>query len=186
MTSNTDKPERPGAPDRKRRADRSKAADTRVRRRFGLHAIAKTLPKITKRALGRRGFAEADLLGAWAGIVGQEVAAHCLPRKLDRPRRGKEGSGTLTLRVDTGFALEIQHMEPQLLERINGYFGFRAVERLRLLQAPGPPPAPEPPPEAPIPPEAESALRARLGGVGDEDLKSALDRLGRALLQRQD
>ena len=186
MASKTDKSDNKDGSDRKDRAGRSTAAEPKVRRRFGLHAIAKTLPKITKRALGRRGFAEADLLGAWPGIVGREVAAHCLPRKLDRPRRGQEGSGTLTLRVDTGFALEIQHMEPQLVERINGYFGFRAVERLRLLQAPGQPPAPEPPPEAPIPPEAESELRARLGGVDDEDLKSALDRLGRALLQRPD
>ncbi len=157
------------------------AAESRTRRGFGLQAIARTLPKITKTALGRRGFAEADLLAAWTSIVGRDIAARCLPRKLDRPRSGREGEGVLTLRVEAGCALEIQHLEPQLLERINGYMGFRAVGRLRLLQAPGPAAAPVPPAAAPLGAAQEAALGKRLDRVGDDELRAALERLARAL-----
>ena len=161
----------------------------RTRRGFGLRAIAKTLPKITGQALGKRGFALADLLRDWASIVGRDIAARCVPRKLDRPRpsqrRGAHAAeGTLTLRVEAGFALEVQHLEPQLLERINGYFGFRAVTRLRLLQGPAPAPTPESAPAAPVRPEAMTALHARLEDVEDTELRGALDRLGQALLRR--
>lgn len=154
------------------------------RRGFGLQAIARTLPKVTAKALGRRGFAEADLLADWASIVGQEIAARCVPRKLERPRPGRAGEGVLTLRVETGFALELQHLEPQLLERINSRFGYRAVGRLRLLQA-SPPAAPPPKPEAAAAdPEAQAALHARLDDVGDAELRAALDRFGQAVLRR--
>ncbi len=161
----------------------------RPRRGFGLRAIAKTLPKITGNALGKRGFAKADLLGDWASIVGRDIAARCVPRKLNRPRpsqrRGAHAAeGTLTLRVEAGYALEIQHLEPQLLERINSYFGFRAVTRLRLLQGPAPTPKREEPPAAPVRPEAMSALHARLEDIEDAELRGALDRFGQAILRR--
>lgn len=156
------------------------------RRGFGLQAIAKTLPKVTAQVLGRRGFAEADLLSNWAAIVGPELAARCTVRKLERPRRGAGGEGVLTLRVEAGFALELQHLEPQLLERINSHFGYRAVGRLRLLQAPAP--APEAPrrPDPPADPAEQAALEARLAAVEDSELKAALGRFGRAVLHRGD
>jgi len=175
--------------DTSKKSGKDKAGPKPPRRGFGLRAIAKTLPKITGQTLGKRGFAEADLLGDWANIVGRDIAARCVPRKLDRPRpsqrRGSHAAeGTLTLRVEAGYALEVQHLEPQLLERINSYFGFRAVTRLRLMQGPGPSPKQQSTPPAPLPPEAVSALNARLEDVEDTDLRGALDRLGQALLRR--
>ena len=164
----------------------SRPAQARRRRGFGLQAIARTLPKVTAKVLGRRGFAEADLLSNWAGIVGRDIAAHCAPRKLSRARRGAGGDGELTLRVEAGFALELQHLEPQLLERINSHFGYRAVGRLRLLQAPArAPEAPKPRAAKPAPAE-EAALEARLADVEDAELRAALGRFGQAVLRRGD
>ena len=166
----------------------SSGAAQKRRRGFGLQAIAKTLPKVTGKALGRRGFAEADLLADWARIAGTDIAAHCVPRKLERPRPGRKGEGVLTLRVEAGFALELQHLEPLILERINGHFGYRAVGRLRMIQSPLPG-APERAKDAeeeavPADPESEADLKTRLAAVGDEDLRDALDRFGHALLRR--
>jgi hypothetical protein len=157
---------------------------SKKRRGFGLQAIARTLPKVTGKALGQRGFAEADLLGQWAGIVGREIAAYCVPRKLDRPRPGQKGEGVLTLRVESGFALELQHLEPAILERINSHFGYRAVGRLRLLQGAAPTTAKNPKADPPLDPESAEALGARLAEVGDDDLRAALDRFGQAVLSR--
>lgn len=156
-------------------------------RRAGLRALAATLPKVTKRALGKRGFADAGLLADWPAVVGREIAERCVPRKLARARPGGREAGTLTLKVEPGAALELQHLEPLLIERINAYLGYRAVGRLRFLQGQiGTPPARAPAtPRAPQP-GAERALRGRLESVKDADVRAALEGLGRAVLERGD
>jgi hypothetical protein len=124
------------APRRKpsERALGSKSADER---RGIMQAIGASLPRIAKPVLGKQGLGEAQLLQEWPAIIGDELARYCWPIKLSFPR-GERRDGTLRLRVASALALEIQHREPVLLERINGYFGYRAVVRLALVQ--GPPP----------------------------------------------
>ena len=77
----------------------------------------------------------------------------------------------------------IQHAAPQVVERINTYFGFR-VRRLKLVQAPLPPaPAPPAPPqERPLAPAEQEALQAAVAEVEDGPLQEALLGLGRSLL----
>ncbi len=150
-------------------------------RRAGLRALAVSLPRVTRRLFGKRGFAEGGLATDWSGIVGAELATRCRPGKLAFARAAERREGTLTLRVESPFATEVQHLAPQIMERINGYFGYPAVARLRLKQVayrPGPDsrsgrtaPAPEITPE----------LAARLETVEDPELRAALGRLGRAL-----
>ena len=168
------------------RRDPAGEARTPVRR-AGLRALAATLPKVTKRVLGKRGFVNAGLLADWPAIVGREVANRCLPRKLDRGRPVGRGPGTLTLKVEPGAALELQHLEPLLIERINAHFGFRVVGRLRFLQGRiGTPRTPgQAAPRVPKP-GAESALRGRLEAVEDAEVRAALEGLGRAVLGRRD
>ncbi len=157
-----------------------------TQRRAGLRALAVSLPRVTKKLFGKRGFAEGGLAADWPGIVGAELAARCRPGKLAFARAAERREGTLTLRVEAPFATEVQHLAPQIMERINGYFGYRAVARLRLKQVAytarpatlGPASQstkPEPAPE--ISPE----LAARLDTVEDPELRAALGRLGRAL-----
>ncbi len=150
-------------------------------RRAGLRALAVTLPKVTQRLVGKRGFAEGGLAADWPGIVGNEIASRCMPGKLSFERHAERRDGTLTLRVEAPFATELQHLAPQVMERINGYFGYRAVARLRLKQVPPAPRAARqaPPPAARV--EDEAALERRLDAVEDPDLRAALGRLGRAL-----
>ncbi|MEE8189487.1 MAG: DciA family protein [Kiloniellales bacterium] len=164
---------------------RKKAGTEAPARRPGLRAVAATLPRVAKRALGRRGFAEGGLAVEWPSIVGEELAARCLPSKVAVARPGRRAEGTLTLRVVPGFATELQHLAPLILERVNGYFGYSAIGRLQLQQ--GPLPARRPPrrpPEPPLSPEEEAELKDRLAGVEDEELRGALERLGRAVRQQ--
>ena len=70
--------------------------------------------------------------------------------------------------------------------RINGYFGYRAVTRIALVQ--GPPPLPEhtaPPPPRPLLPAERQALDRRLDGISDPALRMALERLGSAIIGRR-
>ena len=143
--------------------------------------LATLLSRMLKRSGLGRGFGAAGILTDWPAIVGAEMARHCLPEKLVHGR-GME-SGTLHLRVAGAWATELQHLEPIILERINGYFGYRAVAGLRVSQGPVPEPAPHTLPEPrPLDAAAERRLAAQLAGIQDESLRRALERLGRAVL----
>lgn len=160
---------------------------TKLRRAGGPRALAASVGGLAKKALGRRGFAEAGLVTDWGGVVGPELAASCWPDRLTFPP-GRRDGGSLRLRVDGGFALELQHMEPQLLERINGHFGYRAIERIVMIHAP---PAKRLTParrqkktrSAATPdPQARAAVDSALAAVSDPEIRAALARLGHAVI----
>jgi hypothetical protein len=151
-----------------------------------MRPLAASLPAVTRAALGKRGFALAVLLTEWPAIVGAELAAACMPIRLirDRAQEGaRESDGAvLELRVESAAALELQHREPRLIERINAQFGYAAVKRLKLRQGPvGRPGTSVPPIRRPGPAE-ERALSRQLEGVEDESLREALGGLGRAVI----
>jgi hypothetical protein len=148
-----------------------------------VRAIAAEIPKIAGAVLGKRGFAEAQLVAQWPAIIGDKMAEAVSPEKLSFPSRGERRDGTLHLRVAPGLALEVQHREPVLVERINAFFGYRAVARLALRQGPpASPPRPPPPARRALKSEERQSLDRRLAAVDHPDLKAALARLGEAVL----
>ncbi|HUL10298.1 MAG TPA: DciA family protein [Candidatus Acidoferrum sp.] len=146
-----------------------------------LLSLAVTLPKVTRRTLGRHGLAEGGLVTDWAAIVGQTIAERSLPLRLSFTA-GERREGTLHVRVSGALALELQHLEPQVLERINGYFGYRAVGRLKIHQGPVPtPPATRRPRASALSAEAEAEINGLLSTVEDDGLREALRGLGHSL-----
>ena len=149
-------------------------------------ALATLVARATKPVFRQRGLADGAVLRDWPKIVGPELARRCIPERVRYPR-GERSEGTLHLRVESGgLATELQHLEPLLIERINGYFGYRAVARLRLVQ--GPIVAAETPENAP-PQPLDAAEQARIGRVvaeiEDPDLRRALSGLGAAVATRR-
>jgi hypothetical protein len=130
-------------------------------------------------SFARQGFASAELVTRWPDIVGPEIAQHAEPLKMQWPRAAdgeQPEPGTLMLRVEGPAAIEIQHLAPQILERVNRFFGFAAVGRLTLRQAPL---ARRQKRKAALPdPEAVKRMAESLPGIEDESLKDALARLG--------
>ena len=87
------------------------------------------------------------------------------------------------LRVEGPAALEIQHLSAVILERVNRFFGWQAIGRIALRQAPlrrREPPAPPPPPD----PAVAARIAASLPAIEDEDLRQALARLGAAIKRK--
>ena len=146
----------------------------------GPRPIASTLDRLIARSGHRRGFAEAGLLVDWASIMGERIGQCTAPERLARGRGGEPG--TLHLRVQPGWATEIQHLAPMILEKINGYLGYDAVRRLVLKQGSAGQPQKRPV-QPPPPSEAEQErLAAAVSDVADPELASALLDLGRAVL----
>src|SRR5437660_1438256 len=151
-------------------------------------SFARPLADLVRRTLAdtfaRQGFASIELVTHWNDIVGAEIAAHCEPLRLKWPRGGDveaQEPAMLVLRVEGPVAIEIQHLAPVILERVNRFFGWRAIGRLALRQAPltrRKPAELRPPPD----PETTARLAATLD-VADEDLRNALARLGAAIKQ---
>lgn len=148
----------------------------------GARALAAVLPKAAEPAMRRRGFAKVEIVTGWPGIVGAALAAETTPERLSFPR-GKRDDGTLHIRVSGALALEIQHLQPVILERINTYFGYRAVARLALVQGPRPEPSePEAAKPRPVPgPANRAAAERQTHGIGDTALREALNGLGAAI-----
>ncbi len=139
-------------------------------------------------SLAAQGFAAADVLVAWPDIVGERLAAFSQPVRLDR-RRSRDPDaprepGALVVRVESAFALDLQHLAPLVIERVNAHYGWRCVGRLVLKQGPVRRPEKRPPAPPPLPEPARRRLSAAVAPVGSDELRAALDRLGAAVLAR--
>ena len=137
----------------------------------------------------RRGFTQAHILAHWPAIVGDRLAEFSSPEKLSHPHApggadsGAPEGGILTIRVDGPAGLEIRHLEPQILERINGFYGYRAVARLKLMQAPlVRKPAKPKRRFVPLDAPGRAALAQSLESIEEPGLKQALARLGERVL----
>ena len=160
--------------------DESGKARLKVKARRGLTTLGQSLNRVTSASMRRRGFAEAAIVTRWPEIVGRPLSDHSRPFRIVFPRGARRG-GTLHLTVSGAFAPEVQHLSPQIIERINGYFGYGAIGRLELhhgrveQKAPVGGPAPDDGAAPARPPDAE--LTATIANVEDQDLRAALTRL---------
>ena len=134
-------------------------------------------------AYAKQGFAARELVTRWAEIAGAEIAAYSEPLKMQWPRpvEGQpQEPATLVLRVEGPMALEIQHSSDVILQRVNRFFGWSAVGRLALRQAPLSRRDRPSPPRAPDA-KAVAKVAETLAAVEDEELRAALARLGASI-----
>jgi hypothetical protein len=95
--------------------------------------IAKLLPRLVKSAFQKKGFVQTAMILEWSLIVGPEMSQKCIPEKLVFPQ-GKKTEGTLYLNVQVSSGLLIEYGAPLIIDKINSYFGYQAVTRLKLKQ----------------------------------------------------
>ena len=150
----------------------------------GPRALASSLKSATKGIFGKRGFADGTILRDWNIIAGEHLAAHSQPEQIAYSKGSNTGS--LHLRIESGsIATEMQHLQPLLIERINSYFGFKAIDQIKITQ--GPLPSRKSKQQwSPriLGSEEEIGLAESLLNVEDEDLRKVLQTLGRAVIGR--
>lgn len=145
-------------------------------------AIGDLTPEIGRTAFRRFGFVQSSVITRWPEIVGPAHARVCAPEAIRFPP-GEKADGILQLVVTPAHATIIQHVIPEIMDRVNRFFGYRAVARVKIRQGVvQAPPAREPartaPPSLkPIPLELGDSLR----DIGDPELRTVLESLARSL-----
>ena len=142
--------------------------------------LSQIVGKTIADAFARQGFASTGLVTHWPEIVGADIADHAEPMRMIWPRRVHEDDpepATLVLRVEGPVALEIQHLSGVIIEKVNRFFGWRAVGRIQIRQAPLARRKVKAAPKGPDP-AVVARLAAGLTGIADEGLRTALARLG--------
>jgi hypothetical protein len=143
--------------------------------------VAELVPQIGRAAFRRFGFVQSSVVTRWHEIVGERHAQVCMPEAIRFPPGEKTG-GILQLVVLPAHAPLIQHVIPEIIERVNRFFGYRAVTKVKLRQGAVKPPhgggvRQAPPSLKPIPLELGDSLR----DIGDPELRAVLESLARSL-----
>lgn len=143
---------------------------------------------ITRPAFEHFGFAHGDLVAQWTAIVGDDIAARCSPERMvwpkgrDKAQRQTEGA-TLTVRADHGTGLALSYETTAIIDRINGFFGYFAVAKIKIVQGTRANRSKPDVREVADPtPDVIESVQQKTGSIEDADLKAALTRLGGAAL----
>src|SRR3546814_17040650 len=92
-------------------------------------AMAGSMPVVVRAACRCVGFVQSCVVSRWREIVGVRYAKVTAPDSIRFPRGERDG-GTLTLVVEGAFAPLLQQVTPEIIDRVNRFFGYRAVSRV--------------------------------------------------------
>jgi hypothetical protein len=174
---------------------KTRATDwARTARGRGLRSAGETARKRLGEAAARHGFAEPEVLMRWPEVVGERLSGLCAPVKVSYTRPDRLGA-TLVVRVEGARATEVEHLGPRIIERVNQFYGYRAIDRLKVTQTSGgasggfaeePAGYATPPDAAPTEPSPAAQARAAelTRGIENEALRTALTRMGAHVLSR--
>ncbi len=153
---------------------RAGAPTSEVPRQNRARAVSELLPAIHGAAFKRFGFVQSALVTRWPEIVGARWAAASNPESLRFPP-GKRADGVLTIVVRGAHAPMMQHIAPEIIERVNRFFGYVAVARLTIRQGEVAKPMPRsaPPSLKPAPAEVGEGLKV----IADPELRAVLESL---------
>ena len=144
-------------------------------------AVSDLMPEIGRAAFRRFGFVQSSVVSRWDEIVGARYAAVSAPEAIRFPV-GKKAEGTLELVVEGAHAPMMQHVVPEIIERVNRFFGYAAVVRIKVRQGVVAKPAAArklatPPMLKPVPMELGTSLRE----IADPELFAVLESLAKSL-----
>jgi hypothetical protein len=139
-----------------------------------IRPVAELVPDVGRVAFRKFGFVQSAIISRWSEIVGERYAGVSSPESIRFPH-GQRANGVLTLVVQGAHAPMMQHIAPEIVERVNRFFGYPAVARLTIRQgevvrSPRPAPLPE---RAPVPADMGESLRA----IADPELRAVLEGL---------
>ena len=97
----------------------------------GLRSFKDTLPKNIKKIIKKKGHIFSETLSNWKYIVGDELFKFCYPKSFKNSN--KFGVSTLLVMVKRGQEVDIEYSKKQIIDKMNSYFGYTVVEKLKLV-----------------------------------------------------
>ena len=143
-------------------------------------AVSALMPDIGRAAFRKFGFVQSSVVSRWDEIVGARYAAVSAPEAIRFPM-GKKSDGTLELTVEGAHATMIQHVLPEIMDRVNRFFGYGAVARVKVRQGPVSKPKSRPAVAAPMLKPVPMELGESLREIGDPELFAVLESLAKSL-----
>lgn len=159
--------------------------------RKGEKQISELTNGIVDPVLAKRAGINTALLGSWDEIAGEDFAECTRPEKIAWARRGGAGEenryqpGVLTVACEGARALFLTHAQGELIQRINGFFGFHAVSQIRIVQKPVSVASKRSRTPPPLKGEAARKLEGMMDGIENEKLRAAIQRLGTAMVWKR-
>ncbi|MEL6373084.1 MAG: DciA family protein [Pseudomonadota bacterium] len=156
--------------------------------------IGASVASASAKALKTYGFSTSQLITDWAHIIGADLASACRPEHLRWPRQsqsydngvalGAARGATLTLRIAPERALDIQYQARIIADRINRYMGYRAIETVKLVQAPLHVATPAGPVAPPLEARPSARIQATLEAVENPTLRAHLTTMAAGVQRR--
>ncbi len=131
----------------------------------------------------RNGFVTPQIIYDWPLIAGEYLAKYTNPTKITYPA-GKTAGGTLHIEVISAQAPLVQQLQPEIIEKICGYFGFKAVARIKLIHSNKLPAEEVKVTKVALGSHESDRLDKMLEGIEDEELKLKLKSMGEYVIQR--
>jgi hypothetical protein len=162
------------------------------RKRGPARRVSEFVGKIIEPVLSRRSGMTIDLLNAWPELVGDDYCDFTRPEKINWPNRAHEDDpfkpGILVVACDGSRALYFQHDLSRICERVNVFFGFAAIAKLKIVQKPvqklrlhksdNPRNTP-----VQLDENRKKRLNTILDHISDPDLRQKLEKLGQGVMR---
>ena len=96
----------------------------------GLRPFGNTLPRGVKGILKKNGYNYSEIISKWSMLVGKDISNYCHPKSIKMSRSSR--NGTLILSVERGNEINVEYSKKEIINKINGYFGYKLISEIRL------------------------------------------------------
>ena len=159
-------------------------------KRRGARPVGDLVSQLLDPVLARKAGMTSGLIAAWAELVGARLDGVCRPEKLVWPPRLHEADpfqpATLLVACEGASVLRLQHQTSEIVARVNAFFGYPAIDRMKIVQRAVTQQRPDRRPVLRSLKASElSDIAAMTDRIEDPKLKAALAAFGASVLQRR-
>jgi hypothetical protein len=95
----------------------------------GLKPLQSLLPENAKKILKKDGFVYFEIIKNWKNIVGEKMFIDTAPLKIKKVNN----ENILSINVNKNIMIEIEYSRDQIIEKINSYLGFNAINKIQII-----------------------------------------------------
>ena len=95
----------------------------------GLKPLKSLLPENAKKILKKDGFVYFEIIKNWKNIIGEKMFKDVAPLKIKKINN----ENILSINVNKNIMIEIEYSRDQIIEKINSYLGFNAINKIQII-----------------------------------------------------